>query len=235
MAESIAKSLAIWGDSLLKRIVFDEENGRYRPLKTDCENPFKTSGFVQVKNNSRFGCTAPKAFENLERSFSKGFTADAVLLEFGGNDCDFDWAAVSKEPHKHHEPHTPYRQFIETMKRMAEFLLERGIYPIFMNLPPIDAERYFGWISRLPGVCGEKVLQWLGQKDVIYRQQERYSAAIEKLAYSIGQPLIDVRDPFLSEHNYRDFLCVDGIHPNRKGHEVMNRVFQNFAKIYQAK
>lgn len=234
MTTNMIKNLAIWGDSLLKGIVFDETDGKYRPLKNASVSLFEHAFPIRVKNNSHFGCTAPKALANMERSLSKGFTADAVLLEFGGNDCDYNWAEVSKEPDKHHEPHTPYAQFVETMKRMAELLKQHGIRPIFMNLPPIDAERYFDWISRLPGVCAENVMRWLGQKDAIYRQQERYSLSIEKLAYTLGEPLIDVRDPFLAEHNYREFLCVDGIHLNQKGHEVMGSVFQSYAQSHAA-
>lgn len=226
------KNLGIWGDSLLKGIVFDEENGRYKPLKQCSVNLFNKLFPISIKNNSRFGCTAPKALSNLESALDKGFQADAVLLEFGGNDCDYDWPAVSANPQAEHVPHTPYREFCQTMEKMVNLLLEHHIKPVLMNLPPIDSDRYFNWISNLPGVNGENVLKWLKQRDAIYRQQERYSQAIERLAYRLNLPLIDVRNQFLPIRDYREYLCVDGIHLNGSGQKLLSEVFSSYAQSY---
>lgn len=229
MAFNKIKNIAVWGDSLLKGIVYDETDGKYRPLKKCSVNLFSKLFSIPVKNNSRFGCTAPKALESLKRSLEQGLEVDAVLLEFGGNDCDYNWVEVSQAPEAEHSPHTPLQDFIATMEKMADLLQKKGIRPFFMNLPPIDAQRYFTWISHLPGVDGERVLRWLGQKDMIYRQQERYSRAIDRMAYSIGVPLIDVRDRFLREHHYQDYLCIDGIHLNERGQAVLGEVFSSYA------
>lgn len=229
MTLSMIKNLGIWGDSLLKGVVLDEQDGKYRPLKQCSVNLFSKVFPITIKNNSRFGCTAPKALVNLERSLEKGFRADAVLLEFGGNDCDYNWVEVSAHPEAEHQPHTPLEEFVASMNRMVAVLVAHNIKPLLMNLPPIDANRYFDWISRLPGVNGERVLQWLGQKDIIYRQQERYSRAIDQLAYSQGLPLIDVREQFLRIHRYRDYLCLDGIHLNEAGQRLLGDVFSSYA------
>ena len=226
------KNIGIWGDSLLKGIVFDEENGKYRPLKQCCVNLFGKLFPITIKNNSRFGCTAPKALQNLKSSLSKGFHSDVALLEFGGNDCDFNWVEVSKDPMKEHIPHTPLASFSQTMIEMIESLIRNSIKPVLMNLPPIDAERYFHWISHLPNVEPKNLLIWLKEKEVIYRQQERYSKEIERIAYTNCLPLIDVRGPFLAERGFKDYLCVDGIHLNQKGHELMCGVFSNYVRAY---
>lgn len=226
------KNLGIWGDSLLKGIVFDEKEGKYHPSKKSSVKLFEQMFPIQIKNNSRFGCTAPRALENLERSLDKGFSADAVLLEFGGNDCDFNWVEVSKHPDIEHQPHTPFAVFSGTMQKMVQVLKSHKIKPVLMNLPPIDSDRYFDWIASLPGVDGDRVLFWLKEKNIIYRQQELYSRAIEKLAYTEALPLIDVRSQFLELHDYRNYLCVDGIHLNELGQQRMSEVFSSFAKEY---
>ena len=229
MTLSMVKDLAIWGDSLLKGIVLDETEGKYRPLKASSVNLFRKVCPIHIKNNSHFGCTAPKALKNLESALNKGLTADAVLLEFGGNDCDFDWPEVTAHPEREHQPHTPLSQFKETMNRMIELLLQNGIRPLLMNLPPIDGERYYRWISGLKGVDGDILLKWLVTTDTIYRQQERYSNAIEHLSYEKRLPLIDVRDRFLGMRDYSDYLCRDGIHLNEKGQAVLGEVFSSYA------
>lgn len=54
---------------------------------------------------------------------------------------------------------------------------------------------------------------------------------MERVAYQKNLPLIDVRDEFLAIHNYRDYLCLDGIHLNEQGQKVMADIFQSYAMI----
>ena len=58
---------------------------------------------------------------------------------------------------------------------------------------------------------------------------------MERVAYQKNLPLIDVRDEFLAIHNYRDYLCLDGIHLNGQGQKVMADIFQSYAMNYAIK
>lgn len=226
----IINKIGIWGDSILKGVIFDEISGKYRSLKNCAVNLFKKDFTnVDIKNNSRFGCTAPKAEKNLEQFLENGYSADIVLLEFGGNDCDFNWAEVSAAPYSEHKPNTPLSEYIKSMTNMINNLIKHKITPVLMNLPPISAERYFDWITVPEDVNADNVLYWLKEKQVIYRQQENYSHAIDNMARKYHIPLVDVREPFLEIRDYNNYLCVDGIHLNEKGHAVMCDTFKKFA------
>lgn len=61
---------------------------------------------------------------------------------------------------------------MQTLTDMARRLLAAGIQPVFMTLPPIDAERYLREISRR-GADQTRVLQWLGDTQRIYRGEEK--------------------------------------------------------------
>lgn len=227
----IINKIGIWGDSILKGIILDESSGKYRTLKDCAVNLIKRNySNVDIKNNSRFGCTAPKAEKNLEQSLENGYRADIVLIEFGGNDCDFNWSEVSNEPNIEHTPNTPLTEFVKSMSNMANNLIRHRIKPVLMNLPPISAERYFERISSLENVNASNVLFWLKEKSVIYRQQENYSNAIDRLSRQYNIPLIDVRTPFLQIHDYNSCLCADGIHLNEKGQRIMSQTISNFIK-----
>ena len=222
---SVISKIEVWGDSILKGVVLDEAAGRYRLLKNGAVNAFAQLFHLEIKNHSRFGCTAPKALANLDRTLISGFDADTALLEFGGNDCDFNWAEVSEEPDREHQPNTTYEEFVEAMQKMIRTLLDRGIRPVLMSLPPIDSERFFSWITKPDNVDAGKVLSFIGEKDYIYRHQERYSLAITSLALRNGLALIDVRDVFLKEKYLGMCLCTDGIHPNERGQKMIQDVF----------
>lgn len=86
---SIAK-IDIWGDSILKGVILDEAVGRYRLLRENAVTAFSQLFHIDVRNHSHFGCTAPKALVNIDKTLASGLSTDLVLLEFGGNDCDFN-------------------------------------------------------------------------------------------------------------------------------------------------
>ena len=162
----------------------------------------------------------------MNRQLEKGEAPAAVLLEYGGNDADFRWAEVSEHPHDEHEPNTPLPVFIETLRRMIQTLLEHGSKPVLSTLPPISSERYLDWITR-DGLSKENILLWLGDANAIYRYQEKYSLAIERIAAETGCSLVDLRSAFLEKRALLPYLCADGIHPNDAGqrliHEVLSR------------
>ncbi len=76
-----------------------------------------------------------------------------------------------------------------------------------------------GWIN---------ILQWLGDVEHIYRWHERYNNAVVQVARESDVPLADVPGTrFLSYTHYGDLLCADGIHPNAKGHGVIEEVLEH--------
>lgn len=103
---------------------------------------------LEVCNRAKFGATVDKGRQVMEQDLEKAVTARYALLCFGGNDCDHDWQAVAAAPEAAHQPHTVLSAFLQTLTDMARRLLAAGIQPVFMTLPPIDAERYLREISR---------------------------------------------------------------------------------------
>lgn len=75
---------------------------------------------------------------------------DYTVLEFGGNDCDFDWKSVSDDPEAAHICKTPLEAFKQKYARMLETIKRLGGKPIVLNLPPIDSGRYFRWDQPQP-------------------------------------------------------------------------------------
>ena len=70
-------------------------------------------------------------------------------------------------------------------------------------------------------------MQWLGDIQHIYRWHERYNNAIIRVAMESKCQLIDIREAFLDKKKYEEYLCVDGIHPNEKGHSLIDSVLES--------
>lgn len=209
--------LSIWGDSLFMGVVFDESLNRYVILKENCINKLKGILSFPVENHSAMGCTTAKALRTMESSPLTG--GGLALIEFGGNDCDLEWAAVSADPEVDHQPKIPPTQFINQLEALARHIREAEMQPIFAVPTPLFAPRYFDWVTR--GLDSAAVLAFLGDVQRIYRWQELYAFAVLRTAAKLNCPVLDLRTPFLEHKHYEDLLCIDGIHPNTDGHSLM--------------
>lgn len=225
----VIKKVQIYGDSILKGVMLDSSTERYYfGTKENIEQISKDYS-LDIKNNAKFGCTIKKGYMQLKKDMEKGMDCDAVVLEYGGNDCDYNWEEIAENPESEFLPKTEITDFKNTYCSMIEELKEKSITPVLISLPPISAEKYINWICRKE-ISKDNVLLWLGDVQRIYRFQELYSATIEDIAREYDCPFIDVRKAFLEKQDLNELLCDDGIHPNSKGHKIITDSVKSFIK-----
>lgn len=217
MEQLARETVVIWGDSLAKGVIWNEARRRHGYSKTTAADVVSQRLGIEIINRSKFGCTAPEGLQIMERDVENGICGDTALIEFGGNDCNFDWAAISEHPEATHLPNTSPEEYLISMRAIAKELMRKGIQPILMTLPPIDAEKYFRFLVG-DKLNRENILHWLGDVQQIYRYQEMYSLMVEKLARELSIRLIDLRSRCLAERGFfRDMLCEDGLHLTEEG------------------
>ena len=213
-------NICVFGDSVAKGVVFDEIKNKYTFLKENFVNLVQSKTSVPFKNYAKFGCTVTKGSEILEKQADRLSAYQYTILEFGGNDCDLNWAEVASQPGASHMAQVPIEHFKEIYETMIEKTRGAGSHPILMSLPPLDSDRFFNWISK--GLDREKILQFLeNDVDYIFRWHQQYNDMIFRLADAYQIPVIDIRTDFLKQKDYKSLLCVDGMHPNKEGHKLI--------------
>ena len=91
--EGNMKRILIFGDSVLKGVYYSGEEGRHR-LYRERSGELARAGF-EVTNNSVMGATVVTGEELLRRKLTDALgpeedrSGTAVILEYGGNDCDY--------------------------------------------------------------------------------------------------------------------------------------------------
>ena len=218
-------TLQIYGDSIMKAVLVDEQY-KYKPISRPLLDRLEEETGMAAVNRAHFGYTAQRGQALLEKDLDRGLSCEAAVLEFGGNDCDFNWAEVAASPDGEHQPHASVERFSDTLLSMIRALQARKIQPILTTLPPLDAQKYLNFIGRLGSDTG-KILHWLGDVQMIYRWQERYSNAVARLADRLSLPLADIRSEFLARRDYCTLIARDGIHLTRPGYEL---VFSTLSK-----
>lgn len=230
--ETAATKYMISGDSISKGVVYDEMRKRYVLLENNYVTLLQEKMMGAVRNTARFGNTLLKGVTNLKKDIQKE-KPHIVLIEYGGNDCDFNWDEIALNPDAEHLPKTDFNMFEKMLKETVSFLRSEHITPILMSLPPLNADSYFKWVSKNDPVAEQNILKWLGSITKIYWWQERYNATIVKVAQMTKTKYIDVRGAFLEYPDFTKFLCSDGIHPNEAGHRIIcDKVLEFVQKNY---
>lgn len=223
------KKILVIGDSISKGVVFDEIKNKYVLLKENFVNLISEKTNAQIINASKFGSTI-KQGELILKSRVEKYDPDIVVIELGGNDCDYSWDEVANHPEVDHIPKTPLVQFEKGLHRMLDYILSHGKTPVLSTLPPLYADNYFRWFTQNDEEKGKNVLKWLRDVWRIYWWQERYSNCIQSISKKRNILCIDIRHAFLSRKEFDDCVCIDGIHLNSAGHKVVFEEIFSFMK-----
>lgn len=223
------KKIKIYGDSILKGVMYNEELKRYKLFGYRYENLVENG--IEVENNCKMGATIEEGLEIMKCTLDDCDKDTVVLLEYGGNDCNFNWSAVSDNPDGEFLPNTPEEKFTSTYLKLIDYARSKGATVAVCTLVPIDSERFMNWVTR--GLNYDNVLAWMGDINRIARWQEHYSALSERVAEKAHCHILDLRSIFKNK-TLTDLLGIDGMHPNNEGHSLIKTELQRLILTSEA-
>lgn len=222
--------IALFGDSIPKG--YTTKGGKIEKVKDNAVSLLEAKYGFHIENHSAYGLTLHKLYERgaVEEFLreSRGEKERAAIFCIGGNDSDYDWRAVARDPAGAHESKTPLDVFRKELCELIDKLQAEGVRVLLTTLPPVDSQRYFDRvISKVAD--GGKVLEFFkGDLTNISRHQERYNLAVIEAGVKKGCKIIDIRSAFLMQRDYLKNYSDDGIHPNEAGHRVIARSVSEF-------
>jgi lysophospholipase L1-like esterase len=212
-------NITVFGDSIAKGIVYNERRGRYTISREGFVERMRKRG-IQLRNFSRMGSSSLHGRQTLEKHLNELRDSDYTLLAYGGNDCDLNWKEIAENPFAIHKASVSLEKFRAVITEMIRKVRRAGSTPILMTLPPLDPSRFFQWVSR--DLDWESIYEFLDRDlDTISAWHDSYSQVLTEVAADCQVPLVDVRRAFLEQGDYRPYLCADGMHPNEKGHRLI--------------
>lgn len=227
------ESFSLFGDSIFKGARYDSDSGKYVVNDRFGFDEIARRAGLTVRNFSKFGCTVPKALNYVKKMFTK-IDSDMVLMNFGGNDSDFDWDTIAERPQDIHRPNTELDHFIDSYNRMIDFVLEKRSLPVLATLLPFHEKRYLDHICKVRNLDRKNILSWVKGRDTsLSDHQKEYSDAVCEIASARGIPLIDLRSAFTGR-NSSSLIGPDGIHPSEKGQKVISDCLEAFMDDYLA-
>lgn len=209
--------IALYGDSIGRGVTYDEERGRYVYLKEGFDKLMVENQQIQIENHSRFGAIAEEGLNDFLKASDTD--ADVIAIQYGGNDCTPDWKAAAETPEFMHPARVILSDFEKILTQFVDAVKKIKKIPLLITPPPLVAERFVPWIST--GLDASKILEYLGDVHHVYRWQEQYALAVHKVGRLTRSKLFDLRAFFLAERDLGSLYCIDGMHPNQKGHRLI--------------
>jgi len=220
------KNIAIFGDSILKGVQINAETGRYHTDNSIDFAGLERDFSLKIDNFSSFGCTVAKGYGLIERYFGNNNTCDIMIMDYGGNDCDYKWSEVADNPTGEHNPKVPLAQFEETYHRLIELIRKNGAQPVLCTLPPLQPQWFFDWFCR--DLDKAAIMSKIKDVSTIFHHQESYSHMVEKISNEANVPLVHLRSAFMAHDDYSKLLCEDGTHTNTLGQNVISSVLYTY-------
>ncbi|MEL7569508.1 MAG: SGNH/GDSL hydrolase family protein [Eubacteriaceae bacterium] len=224
------EKIFILGDSISKGIIFDDIKSKYSLCADSCIQKLLNLYPEYIKCKTRFGATIKYAYDYINENLTS-ISQDYIFMEYGGNDCDFKWNEIAADPYKDHKPNTPLNEYSDAMEQIIQKATNAKKKIILSTIPPIDSQRYFNFFTQNDKEKGDRILIWLKEVENISRWQESYNNVIWKNAIKYKCRVADIRSPFLQTMNYLDYICMDGIHPNQRGQELIYNTLKNTFNI----
>ena len=215
--------IAALGDSITKGVVLNDQN-RYSAAEQSFLDIISNELDLRIDNYGKFGCTVGYGNSVIERHTADIADSDYTFIEYGGNDCDFDWMKIAQDPHGEHKARTPLEEFTEELSSLVAKIRELGSVPVLISLPPILSDTYFSFFSRsMSDEQKNNIKEWLGGEiGIISRWHESYNRALFQVANQTRTQIIDITTPFDTfRGDLTSLYCADGIHPNARGHKLI--------------
>ncbi|MBR1638456.1 MAG: SGNH/GDSL hydrolase family protein [Treponema sp.] len=222
-------SIVVFGDSILKGVVtIPESKNLFDVTENDSLSLAQKALGFDLDNRSIYGNITSKGLVKLQKYLEKGGSADLCVIEFGSNDCDYDWNIFAPDAilpaFETIQPKVPLESYLENLDTMVELCRKSSITPLIMNLIPYICDKWFKTIAK--GHDEEAILNFLGgSAEKLGKNQKVYYKALMDFAAKNKVQVIDVWTLFSEMEESEKFMCEDGIHPNEAGYQKMSELW----------
>ncbi|MGD6818006.1 SGNH/GDSL hydrolase family protein [Metabacillus sp. 84] len=217
-----------FGDSLTRGVSFVK--GRLRIIRRNyphyLEETLLSSGKPPrtVINKGVFNDDSDSLLKRLEKDVLEE-EPDYAIIGIGGNDCNFDWKEVTKNPEAEHLPIVPLSRYLSNVNMMISRLQEAGITPIILTLPPLDPVRYYYYLYNQ---YGSSIGHLISLKGGMEYWHGMYNLRLIELAQERKAAVIDVRTALYQAGPLSELISEDGIHLTSAGYKVVGREIAKF-------
>ncbi|KAB7671122.1 SGNH/GDSL hydrolase family protein [Bacillus sp. B1-b2] len=221
-----------FGDSLTRGVTYVK--GRVRILKENYPALLERkllssySEDLVILNKGVFNDNSHLLIKRLEKDVIS-HKPDYVLINIGGNDCNFNWPEVVKDPNNSHMPIVSIHDYLANVRKIITTLKEFNIKPVIITLPPLNPVKYYKFLASQNGTS---ISHWICSCGGIEYWHSLYNTHLNSLIKELHLECIDIREGLMKVVDYQELFSEDGIHLNQQGYNEMSEIiYTNLEKI----
>ena len=209
--------LVVFGDSILKGVItIPGSKNLFDVTENDSLSLAQKELGFELDNRSIYGNITSKGLLKLQKFFDKGESADFCVIEFGSNDCDYDWGSLVQK--------VPLEDYLANLTAMIKLCREHKVTPLMMGLIPYVCDDWFKTIIK--GHDEAAILNFLGgSAETLGKNQLIYKNA---QADFVQKNNVQFLDPWTIFQGHKELMCYDGIHPNEEGYQQLSKAWIKF-------
>ncbi len=209
--------LVVFGDSILKGVITIPNSEKlFDTTENDSLSLAQKELGFELDNRSIYGNITSKGLVKLQKFYEKGGEADFCVIEFGSNDCDYDWGTLVQK--------VPLEDYLANLAAMIKLCRDHKVTPLMMGLIPYVCDDWFKTIIK--GQDEKAILDFLGgTPETLGKNQLIYKNA---QADFVQKNNVQFLDPWTIFEGHNELMCFDGIHPNEKGYELLSKAWIKF-------
>ena len=219
--------LVVFGDSILKGVItIPDSKSLFDVTENDSLTLAQKKLAFELDNRSIYGNITSKGLIKLQKYFEKCGSgeieaADFCVIEFGSNDCDYDWGTLVQK--------VPLEDYLKNLEEMVALCRANKVTPLMMGLIPYVCDDWFKTIIK--GHDEAAILDFLGgSPETLGKNQLIYKNAQKDF---VEKNKVQFLDPWELFAGHPELMCYDGIHPNEKGYQVLSEGWVNFLSNVQ--
>ena len=209
--------LVVFCDSILKGVITIPNSEKlFDTTENDSLSLAQKELGFELDNRSIYGNITSKGLVKLQKFYEKGGQADFCVIEFGSNDCDYDWGTLVQK--------VPLEDYLANLAAMIKLCRDHKVTPLMMGLIPYVCDDWFKTIIK--GQNEAAILDFLGgSPEQLGKNQLIYKNA---QADFVQENKVQFLDPWPIFQDHKELMCYDGIHPNEQGYQLLSKVWINF-------
>jgi len=220
----VKTKMIFYGDSIIRGktwpqnslVSFDTENNFVKYCQS-----YLDSLDMEIINKGKNGLTSDIACKELDNEVVK-HNPNYLVLEIGGNDCNFNWKEVNKNPYLNHPPALSINDLATNLNSIIDRLRENFITVILLTPPPLDEKKYLKLLNQS---FGNNIDFFIKTKGGIAAWHKKYVEKIRTVALEREIFLIDIYGEFEKADSQEHLVSLDGLHPTEKGYQLMAKKF----------
>lgn len=213
----------VFGDSIAKGII--TVKGKLEIIEDNAVQLVSKYFGQEIDNVSLYGQTLKRIYDKkiVDKYLDSTDQEEQVYAVFaiGGNDSDYDWEKISKNPYIEHKPKTLIEDFERMLIELINKLKEKNVKVVLTTIIPLNSQLYFDHVISKIGDPNKIMVFLKNDVENIARHQEMYSQAILRCAEKTQCILLDIRKKMTYLDDVNSYMCIDGVHPNEKGYHYL--------------